>query len=132
MKPTLAAIYALSLVFVTVSSAQQSTRSAEDSTHISRSQLKTLVREAHTATQYEALANYYGKQQKDYWARAAEEKQEWARRSTQVMVSAAKYPRPVDSAHYLYDYDVYMAVNAEQLATKYAQLAHPENGTNVK
>jgi len=132
MKLSLTTIYALSLVFATVSSAQQSTRSAEDSTHISRSQLKNLIREANTATQYEALANYYGKQQKNYWARAAEEKQEWARRSAQVMASAAKYPRPVDSAHYLYDYDVYMATNAEQLATKYARLAHPESGTNVK
>jgi hypothetical protein len=126
------AIYVLSLVFATVSSAQQSNGSVDDSMHISQGQLKRLVREAHTATQYEALANYYSKQQKDYSARAAEEKQEWARRSAQVMASAAKYPWPVDSAHYLYDYDVYMATNAEQLATKYAQLAHPESGTNVK
>ncbi|HEY1901495.1 MAG TPA: hypothetical protein VGG56_03640 [Terracidiphilus sp.] len=132
MKPALTAFFALSLIFATVSGAQQSTRTAEDSTHLSGSQLKTLTREAHTTAQYEALANYYRKQQKDLWARAAEEKQEWARRSTQVMVSAAKYPRPVDSVHYLYDYDVYMAVEAEQLAAKYTHLAHRENGANVK
>jgi hypothetical protein len=85
--------------------------------------LKKMARDAHTPSQYAVLAGYYDGRQKDYLAQAAEEKQEWVRRSANIMLTAAKYPRPVDSAHYLYDYYTYKAMEAGQLAAKYSQLA---------
>jgi len=99
--------------------------SAENDTHYTQAQLKQMARDAHTPEQYNALAGYYEKQQSDYLHQATEEKQEWVRRSQNIVSIAAKYPRPVDSARYLYEYYAYKAAEAGQLAAKYSQLSAP-------
>jgi hypothetical protein len=113
----------LSFALVGVVSAQGAISSAENGDHYTKSQLKQLERDAHTPGQYTALAQYYGKQQKDYAQQAAEEKQEWARRSQITTSLYAKYPKPADSARNLYEYYAVKASEAAALSAKYSQLA---------
>jgi hypothetical protein len=125
MKRNLFAVCILSFGLASVSSARGLASSAENDTHYTQAQLKQMARDAHTPEQYNALAGYYEKQQSDYLHQATEEKQEWVRRSQNIVSIAAKYPRPVDSARYLYEYYAYKAAEAGQLAAKYSQLSAP-------
>lgn len=112
------------LVFAVATSghARQPSDSASPAVHYTRPQLNQLIRNAHTQGQYETLAMYYGGKQIAFSKEAAQEKQEWVRRSQNVMLIDAKYPRPADSARYLYEYYAGQAQRADQLATKYEQL----------
>jgi len=92
--------------------------------------LKQLAREANTEEQYSTLAACYQKLHNDYLEQAAQEKQEWERRSQNVMATAAKYPRPVDSARNLYEYDLSKASEAEELSTKFSRLAALHSSSN--
>jgi hypothetical protein len=123
VKRNLFAACVLSFALANAGSAQAMTAPQEQAALCAKAHLKQLVREAHTPEQYNALADCYEKLQKDYLEQAAEEKQEWERRNLNVMASAAKYPRPVDSARNLYEYDLSMASQAEKLSLKYSQLA---------
>jgi hypothetical protein len=105
---------------------------AEHGTTYTTAQLKQLAHDAHSPEQYSTLAGYYGKQQKDFLQLATEEKLEWARRSQNIVSIAAKYPRPVDSARYLYEYYSYKAEEAGQLAAKYSQMQTPESPISSK
>ena len=125
MKVRLIAAGILTLAFVGVGSAQGAVGSAGDDSHSSQAQLKKMAREAHTPEQYKALAVSYGMQQKDYLKQAADEKQEWIRRSQITVSLYAKYPKPADEAKYLYEYYVEKASEAGALSAKYAQLAEP-------
>jgi hypothetical protein len=116
-------ICALALALSAIGSAQTTTSSAVTATHYTQAQLKTMAREAHTPSQYAVLASYYAEQHTAYLAKAAEEKQEWDRRSVNIVLTAAKYPRPVDSTRYLYDYYSIAAQDAQGLAEKYRRLA---------
>jgi hypothetical protein len=115
----------LSFALVSVGVAQGASASAEGGKPYTQSQLKNMAQEAHTPEQYKALASYYGKAQKDYLQQAAEEKQEWARRSQITTSLYAKYPKPADSARYLYDYYIEKATDAGALSAKYSQLSEP-------
>jgi len=88
--------------------------------------LRQLALEAHAPAQYAAVANYYGERRSDYLKKAAEEEQEWVRRSQNIMGVAAKYPRPVDSARNLYEYYKYKASEAGTLEAKYNRRAAPD------
>jgi hypothetical protein len=125
MKISLFATSALSLALVTAAAGTASAMPAGESSQPSSGQLKQMAKDAHTPEQYSALAQSYGQLEKSYLAQAAEEKQEWERRSQNTMSIAAKYPRPVDSARNLYQYYAYKASEAGALATKYSQLAAP-------
>jgi hypothetical protein len=93
--------------------------------HYTQAQLKQMARDAQTPEQYRVLAGYYLNRRDTFLRQAAEEKQELARRSQNVMVVAAKYPRPVDSSRYRYEYFTYEAGEAQKLAEKFRQLAAP-------
>lgn len=121
-----------SLALASSLSAYGTVASAETDTHYTRSQLKQMVRDAHTSEQYRILASYYGEQQKAYLRQAAEEKQEQERRSQNTTSTAAKYPQPVDSARNRYEYYMHKAGEAEALAAKYSQLAAPEGPAKAK
>jgi hypothetical protein len=114
------------------SHAQGSASSAENGAHFTQSQLKQMQRAADSPEQFKALAAYYAGRQAYYLQQASEEKLEWIRRSQNVMVSAAKYPRPVDSARNLYEYYAYMASEAGSFAMKYGQQAESEPGAQAK
>jgi hypothetical protein len=132
MKRNLSALCVLSLALVGVVNAQAAAVPAANGAHYTHAQLKQMVRDAHTPEQYAALAGYYEMRQKDYLLKAAEAKQEWMRRSQNVMVVAAKYPRPVDSARYLCEYYTLMASEAGSYADKFARLAAPETPASPK
>lgn len=122
MNRILLAASMLAFTIAGVSKAESAASSAANSVHYTQAQLKQMIRDANSPQQYKALADYFSSRQSDYLKQAAEEKQEWIRRSQNVMVVAAKYPRPVDSARYLYEYYLYEASEAGSLADKYQRL----------
>ena len=132
MKNKLFAASILSFALAGVANAQATASSAENGTHYTQAQLKELTRDAHTPAQYSALAKVYGNQQNNYLQKAAEEKQLWIQRSQNIVSIAAKYPRPVDSARYLYEYYSTMAAESGQLAAKYGQLSSPASAATAK
>jgi len=123
MKRSLLAACILPLAFAGAVMAQGAATSSETGAYYTKAQLKQLALNAHTQEQYTILANYYGARQNDYLQKAAEEKQEWVRRSQNIMGMAAKYPRPADSARNLYDYYMYKASEAGSLEAKFSRLA---------
>jgi hypothetical protein len=123
MKRSLFAACILSFAFASAGIAQDTASSSAAGAHYTLAQLKQLALTAHTQEQYTALANYYGERQNNYLQKAAEEKQEWLRRSQNIISVAAKYPRPVDSARNLYDYYMYKASEAGSIEVKYNRLA---------
>lgn len=123
MKSSFLAATVLTLASVIAGSAVASAAPADNTSQPTTAQLKQMAKDAKTPEQYTALAQSYGQVQKSYLAKAAEEKQEWDRRSQNIVSIAAKYPRPVDSARNLYEYYAYKASEAGALATKYSQLA---------
>lgn len=87
------------------------------------SQIKTMVRDAHTAEQYTVLANYYWTQELLYKRRAVEQMHLWRERAEMVTPLGEKWPRPVDSARNLHDYYEYRAAQSAALFSKYDQIA---------
>jgi hypothetical protein len=133
MKRILIAAGILSFALAGVGDAQATASTAGNGAHYTQAQLRQMVRDAHTPEQYKALAGYYAGRHTYYLQQAAEEKQEWVRRSQNIMVVAAnKYPRPVDSARNLYEYYMYKASEAGDLAAKYRQMAAPETSAQDK
>jgi hypothetical protein len=122
MKGNLLQACVVSFLLTGVASAQVTASSPQSSNPYTHSQLKQMLREAHTPEQFRVLAGYYDQQQKSYLKEAVEEKREWDRRSENVMGVAAKYPRPVDSARNLYEYYIYKANESGVLSMKYGQL----------
>lgn len=100
-----------------------STAASREPVHHSKAELAHLRQKAHTPEQYRALATYYGQQWAYFDNQAAEMKKEWERRSQNIVGSAAKYPRPVDSARNLYQYYSYEAEQAGVLQAGYERLA---------
>jgi len=123
MKNSVLAASVLSIALVTAAASTAFAMPADKSSQPSAGQLKQMAKDAHTPEQYTALAQSYSQLQKSYLEKATEEKQEWDRRSQNIMSIAAKYPRPVDSARNLYEYYAYKASEAGALASKYSQLA---------
>jgi len=116
----------LTLALAGVGNAQATASLASADGRYTQVQIKKMASNAHTPEQYITLAGYYLNEQAKYLRQAAEEKQEWLRRSQNVMVVAAKYPRPVDSSRYRYEYFTYEAAEAQGLAEKYGKLAASE------
>ena len=123
MKKGIFATVMMALALVSAGYAQGAGSFSGDGDHYSQAQLKQLARDAHTPDQYKNLAMSYSKQQSYFLKQAAEEKVEWERRSQNIVSINAKYPRPVDSARYLYEYYVTKANEAGSLSAKYDQMA---------
>jgi hypothetical protein len=132
VKLNLLATFFLAIALVGFVSAQATAAPREKAVHCPRSHLKQLAREERSQEQYMAFADCYKQLQKNYLQQAAEEKQEWTRRSQNVMALAAKYPRPVDSARNLYEYYLSKASEAGELSAKYSQLATQEAQAKVR
>jgi hypothetical protein len=136
MNRTSIAIAALSLTLPLSGMAQANTQTASLSTPLSARQVNELVKSAHSTAQYKELASYYHQQEAQYRAEAATEKAERDRRAQVNAGLMQKYPRPVDSAQYLYESYVSKADSAALQARHYDQLAGnpidqtPQNATN--
>ncbi len=92
-------------------------------THYSRSELKTIVRNAHTSEQYRVLASYYRMRQQQFDNQAHDEIVWFARRSMNVSLPAAKYPTPLNSSKNRYEYFDYEAQKMGQQAAHYENLS---------
>jgi hypothetical protein len=124
MKLHLVSSALLTFCMVAALSAENSSPAASRETvHYTRAELKQLKQEAHTPEQYRALAVYYSQRKQSLQEQADSEKKEWERRSQNIVGSAAKYPRPVDSARNLYEYYSYEAGQAATLQAQYEHLA---------
>ena len=73
--------------------------------------------------QYKQLADYFHQQEAKYRAEAAAEKIERDRRAQVNAGLMQKYPRPVDTAQYLYESYVSQADDAALQAQHFDQLA---------
>jgi hypothetical protein len=122
MRRKILAVCIVSVALTGLAVAQQAVPAAAKGTHYTPGEIKNLERAVRTPEQCSALATYFADQQRRYLGQAEQEKQEWDRRSQNVMVVAAKYPRPVDSARNLHEYYMYKASEAAALSGKYSQL----------
>jgi hypothetical protein len=120
-------ILAAILSFLGASTAGARTTTTTAQVHYTHAQLRSLIRNAETPADYKTLRNYFSHAAELRRVKVAEEKQEWDRRKA---YPTRKYPSPVDSAHYLYDYYLQdantKAAKAEhygRLAQRYEQLA---------
>jgi hypothetical protein len=120
------ALSLVSIVLATAASAQEAVAPSGSHSRYTHSQLKQMIREAHTRDQYNALADYYTGLQRDYLRKAEEDRQEWVERSKGVTWTGAKTPRPMDFSRDAYQFDMSKATKAESAAAKYGQLAAPK------
>jgi hypothetical protein len=113
----------LSFAFPMVGTAQSTVQPTSLTVSLSAHEVRDLVRSAHSREQYQQLATYYHQQEAHYRAEAAAEKVERDRRAQVNAALYQKYPRPVDSAQYLYESYVSQADAAALSAQHYDQLA---------
>jgi hypothetical protein len=105
----------------------QSTPAAAVKAHYTRAQLRSAIQNAKTPEDYNALRDYFSHAAELSRIKATEEKQEWDRRKA---YPPRKYPSPVDSAHYLYDYYLQDAKTEAAKADHYQQLAQASTKPN--
>jgi hypothetical protein len=122
MKPLIAIAGVVALVLATGLSSGAVTLPPSGS-HYTATQLKQMIRAAHTPDEYTAIARYYDERHSEFTQKAADQMEEWARRSQNTSGPAAKYPRPVDEARNLYEYYVQEADDAAFQADKYYRFA---------
>jgi hypothetical protein len=103
--------------------AQPTTETSSLTAPVSARELHSLMLNAHSAAQYKQLAGYFRQMEAKYRAEAAAEKVERDRRAQVNAGLMQKYPRPVDSAQYLYESYVSQADNAALQAQHFDQLA---------
>jgi len=123
MNRTLIIVAALSLTFPLAGMAQSAMQTASVTTPMSPREANGLMKSAHSSAQYKQLAGYFHQQEAKCRANAAAEKVERDRRAQVNAGLYQKYPRPVDSAQYLYESYVADADNAALQARRYDQLA---------
>jgi hypothetical protein len=116
-------VAALSLTFPLAGMAQSTTQTASLSAPISPREVHSLMLSAHTSAQYQQLAGYFHQQETKYRAEAAAEKIERDRLAQVNAGLMQKYPRPVDSAQYLYGSYLSQADSAALQAQHFDQLA---------
>jgi hypothetical protein len=126
-------VVTLSLTFPLAGMAQSSSQTASAGMPISVHDAHRLMKTAHTSTDYTQLAAYFHQRETEYRAKAAAEKVERDRRAQVNAGLYQKYPRPVDSAQYLYESYLSEAESAAVQAQHYDQLvgASPSNSPQV-
>jgi hypothetical protein len=96
---------------------------AQSSKHVSSKELSQNVKQAQTAAQLHAAAEAYRSEGFKFRNDAQQENVELARRIEQTGGRTLKYPSPVDSARYLYQYDIAKADAMENEAQRIDALA---------
>jgi hypothetical protein len=94
---------------------------------VGKSELRRMMRDAHSSAQYRVLAGYFRAQQRRFEQQAEVEREEWIRRSANVSGPAAKYPRPVDSSKNRYEYFTTEAQEMNRQAAHYESLSASTN-----
>lgn len=112
----------LSVTLPLVGMAQMQTQPAGQATTISSKEAHSLMKTAHELAQYQELAAYFRGKEQSYRVKRDQELALWNYRAQGIAANQNKYPRPVDSAHNLYDYYVYETDHAAAQAQHYEQL----------
>ena len=120
-------IATLALTFPLAGMAQPTPQTAAGM-QISVQDAHRLMKTAHTSTDYSQLATYFHQREAEYRAKAGAEKVERDRRAQVNAGLYQKYPRPVDSAQYLYESYLGEANSAAIQAQHYDQLAGRPSG----
>jgi len=120
-------VAALSLIFPLGGMAQSTTQTASLSAPMTPREVHSLMLSAHNSAEYKQLAGYFHQQEVKFRAEAAAEKIERDRRAQVNAGLMQKYPRPVDSAQYLYESYVSQADSAALQAQRFDQLAAAQN-----
>ncbi len=123
MKSFLSVAGVVTFVIAAASSLGAVTLPPSGSSHYTANQVKQMIREAHTADQYRAVAHYFEQRHSDFSQMAADQMEEVQRRAQNTSGPAAKWPRPVDVARNLYDYYAHEADDAAFQADKYYRFA---------
>jgi len=123
MNRILIAAAALAFAFPLPGKTQSTAQTANMSTPMTAHDVQSLIKIAHSTEQYKQLASYYRQKEAGYRAKAAEEEIERDRRAHVNAGLMQKYPRPVDSAQYLYASYVSDANGAALQAEHYDRLA---------
>ena len=123
MNRSLVLIATLSLALPIAGMAQSTTQTASLSMPLTPREVHSLMLSAHNSAQYKQIAGYFHQQEARYRAEAAAEKIERDRRAQVNAGLAQKYPRPVDSAQYLYESYVSQADSAALQAQHFDQMA---------
>jgi len=111
----------LALLFLGVARLQAQTK--DQSVSLSASDAHRLMKTAHDSGQYRALAAYFRQKEQSSSSQRDAELSLWNSRKQGIAANQNKYPRPVDSAHNLYDYYVYETSHAAAQAHHYEQMA---------
>jgi hypothetical protein len=101
---------------------QASAQDAGQATRITTKEAHALMKSAHEQAQYQELAAYYRQQEQSYRAKRDEALALWNTRAQGIAANQNKYPRPVDSAHNLYDYYAYETDHAATLVQRCEQM----------
>jgi hypothetical protein len=123
MNRTMIVVAALTFTFPVAGMAQTNLQTATLSAPMTPHDVHNLMKSASSSAQYLQLADFFHKQEADYRAKAADEKIERDRRAQVNAALYQKYPRPVDSAQYLYESYLTDADTAALRARHYDQLA---------
>jgi hypothetical protein len=110
----------LALAFATIEVVQVR---AADITHYSQTEVRQMIRDAHSVEQYKTLASFFRARQQAFEQQAQSEKAEWDRRSQIAAASYEKYPRPADSSRNRYEYFTYEASQMSQQAAHFESLS---------
>jgi hypothetical protein len=111
------------LASLIVLGAGMSYAASQTDTQLSKAEVQSMVRSAHSTQQYQTLAAYFRSKQDTLEKQALAEKAEWDRRSQVNAALYQKYPRPVDSSRNRYEYFTYEANQMGQQAAHYEGLA---------
>jgi hypothetical protein len=90
---------------------------------LSRADLRQMERSAHTAEQYQDLADYFRMRELSYHKQADAEMEEWTHRMQFSMSLYAKYPAPADSSRNRYEYFKYEQGQMNRQAAYYENRA---------
>ena len=123
MNRTVILVASISLAFPVAATAQPGIQIADVNPPMPTHQVRSLIKTAHSHAQYRQLAGYFRQREAYYRSQAVAEKIERDRRAQVNASLEQKYPRPVDSANYLYESHLADADIAAAQARHYDNLA---------
>jgi hypothetical protein len=125
MNRSLVLVATLSLALPFAGMAQSPMQTASLSAPMTPREVHSLMRSAHDSAQYKQIAGYFHQQEAKFRAEAAAEAVERDRRAPDnaALYRYQKYPRPFDTAQYLYESYLSKADSAATQAQHFDQLA---------
>lgn len=123
MKRVRTIVTMLSIALPLLGMARLQAQTTDQTISLSTSDAHRLMKTAHESGQYHTLAAYFRQKEQSFSAERDAELALWNSRKQGIAANQNKFPRPVDSAHNLYDYYAYETNHAAAQAQHYEQLA---------